>query len=78
MFRYEDARTTSIVNRLVAIGNKIRAFTIFSWAAILGAVFSATASFIDLSIWWVGAIIGIILGVMIGMYIAALVTVLFE
>src|SRR5689334_7104576 len=78
MIVYEPTRTTSIIQRLVLIGNTLRLATIVASLIVITSLLSLLGHAILPDAWWLFAIIGLAAGYGLGEYMAALLMAIVE
>jgi hypothetical protein len=71
MMIYEHERTTSIVSRLVSLGNILRVLLIATSILVWGVGLALAAQSLSQGSWYVGAILGVIIGYLLGLFTAA-------
>lgn len=71
MMHYEEERTRSIVQRLVALEPLLRAAVMAGWAIGLGVIVSFLSALFLQGSWWLGGLIGAAVGYGIGSVIAS-------
>jgi len=78
MMIYEHDRTTSIVSRLVSLGNILRVLLISTSILVWGIGLALAAQSLSGGSWYVGAILGILVGYLLGLFTAAGAAILLE
>ena len=68
---YEPERTTSIVQRLVLIGNTLRLAVIVTNLITIGSLLSLVGQAVWPEAWWLFGIVGLAVGYGLGEYMAA-------
>jgi hypothetical protein len=71
MMIYEHERTTSIVSRLVSLGNILRVLLISTSILLWGIGLAVAAQSLSEGSWYVGTILGILIGYLLGLFTAA-------
>ena len=72
MIVYEPERTTSIVQRLVLIGNTLRLVVILTDVVIIASLLTLVGQAVWPEAWWLFGMVGLAVGYGLGEYMAAL------
>lgn len=75
---YDAQRTSSVVNRLVLLGNNLRPATLTINGVNFGLLFGILGGLVYNPYWFIFALIGVIVGLGVGYYMAGALSVLLE